>query len=195
MSTLASTRVSDGNSMGRIVLIAVAMGLFLGAIAIPEFAKSAPSVRVAAAAIFLATGLSVLSAIDLVRMRLPDVLTLPLLAGGLVFVSAAGSDTLAWHFASAILGAASIYLFAWSYLRFRGLDGIGLGDAKLFAVAGAWVGAEGLASVLLLACATGLLFAILMRLRGQEIGGQSRIPFGPFLSVGLWVIWLYGPLS
>ena len=148
-----------------------------------------------AATLLLAAVLSLLSAIDLTSLRLPDVLTLPLLIAGLALAATGGMETFVWHAASALLGGLSLYLVGWAYLRYRGLEGLGLGDAKLFAVAGSWVGAEGLASVLLIASGSALLTALVWRSWDKSVDGRSALPFGPFLSLGLWVVWLYGPLA
>ena len=75
-----------------------------------------------------------------------------------------------------------------------GREGLGLGDAKLFAAAGAWVSWAGLPSVLLLAAAGALAGHLLAaRLTGQRLEGRE-FPFGPYLAAALWLVWLYGPL-
>jgi leader peptidase (prepilin peptidase)/N-methyltransferase len=33
------------------------------------------------------------------------------------------------------------------------------------------------------------------RIGGREIRGTSRLPFGPHLCLGAWLVWLYGPLT
>ena len=82
-----------------------------------------------------------------------------------------------------------------AYRRLRGREGIGLGDAKLFAAAGAWLSWTGLPSVLLLAAAAGLAGHLLAaRLTGRRLKGRE-LPFGPYLARALWLVWLYGPVS
>ena len=78
------------------------------------------------------------------------------------------------------------------YHRVRRREGIGIGDAKLMAAAGAWVGWQGLSSVLLIAAAVGL--AVAFAARGRGPAPQDEVSFGPFLALGLWLTWLYGPL-
>ena len=71
----------------------------------------------------------------------------------------------------------------------------GLGDVKLFAAAGAWVGWQGLPSVLLIGAAAGLAAAcILGRPKGAR-GPRESVAFGPYLALGLWITWLYGPVN
>jgi len=80
------------------------------------------------------------------------------------------------------------------FYRWRGVHGLGLGDAKLFAASGAWVGLDGMASVLVLASGSALVIALLVPLLGVSVARDTRIPFGPFLAGGTWLVWLYGPL-
>ena len=179
----------------RVMWLAAINALLYGVIAIPMPAHDAMPAAFVAASLGLAAGLSLLSACDVTSWRLPDILTLPLLVAGLALAGLGGMENLAWHGASALLGGLSLYVIGWLYLHYRGMDGLGLGDAKLFAAAGAWVGAEGLATVLLMACGSALVAALVWKRMDTSVDGQSAIPFGPFLALGLWVVWLYGPLS
>jgi leader peptidase (prepilin peptidase)/N-methyltransferase len=86
--------------------------------------------------------------------------------------------------------AAAAYL----YRLLRNREGLGLGDAKLMAAIGAWVGWQQLPSVLLFASLLGLLFAVAMSFRGRRISLSDRLPFGAFLAAGGWLVWLHGPL-
>jgi prepilin signal peptidase PulO-like enzyme (type II secretory pathway) len=80
----------------------------------------------------------------------------------------------------------------WRAETVRGRVGLGGGDAKLFAAIGAWIGWPGLPSVLLISGFAGLTYAFL-RGRGR-LRPHDRIPFGPALALGGWIVWLYGPL-
>jgi leader peptidase (prepilin peptidase)/N-methyltransferase len=152
-----------------------------------------PPVLIASAA--LGSVLVALSVIDLRSMRLPDALTLPLIAAGLLLAFALGWGSPLWHAGSAAAGFLAFFALAHGYRALRGRAGLGLGDAKLFAATGAWLGLEALPSVLLWATGAALL-AVLLRLILQEpLDGSSRIAFGPFLSLGFWLVWLYGPIG
>jgi leader peptidase (prepilin peptidase)/N-methyltransferase len=71
------------------------------------------------------------------------------------------------------------------YFAFRGIQGLGLGDVKLLAAAGIWVGVAGLPMLLTVATATALVCAGLMQLGGRQLTGQTSMSFGPFLAIGL----------
>jgi leader peptidase (prepilin peptidase)/N-methyltransferase len=126
--------------------------------------------------------------IDARCQRLPDFLTLPLLLGGLAEAGFNEPASLIDRAVGAVAAYLGFRLLAVLFRRFRGREGLGEGDAKLLAAGGAWVGAIALPDVLLVAAGTALLFA-LRRLRADP---AERIPFGPFLAAGIWLLWLYG---
>ena len=107
--------------------------------------------------------LLVLAWIDARHFYLPDALTLPLIASGLVFSWIADPGGWWAYAGGALLGFAVFAGIARLYRAFRGVEGLGLGDAKLFAAAGAWLSWWGLPSVLLIAALSGLLFALFVR--------------------------------
>ena len=135
----------------------------------------------------LAIGLLTLSYIDLRTGLLLDILTLPLTAVGLAFSVWTGD----WMFslAGAILGYAMIAGLALYWRIRRGYEGIGLGDAKLLAAGGAWVGVSGLPILLLIASSVGILAAIVVSRRTQSHSDHVAIPFGPSLALGIWIVW------
>jgi leader peptidase (prepilin peptidase) / N-methyltransferase len=170
-------------------------GLYV-AIAVPQVASgTALAAAVMLASIILGACLVALSAIDLITFRLPDAITLPLGATGLVLAAVLGWEPVVlWRCLAAIGGYGFIWGVNEAYRHLRGQAGMGLGDAKLFAAAGAWLGFEGLASVLLYGCAGALLFVAVKHFTGQKMEMRQALPFGPFLSAGIWLVWLYGPL-
>ena len=152
-----------------------------------------PEGLVLVASLALAFCLLTLAAVDIAVFRLPDLITLPLTAAGLLLAWALpAADGFLGHLAGSLVGYGVLALTAWGFRRFRGVDGIGMGDAKLMAAAGAWLGWQALPSVLLLGCGGGLLWWSVGRmLRSQE----PRIPFGAPLCAAIWLVWLHGPLQ
>ncbi len=125
--------------------------------------------------------------IDAICLRLPDALTLPLIVAGLSEAAWLEPDMLAGRVIGAVAGYAGFRALAWTYRRLRGREGLGQGDAKLLAAGGAWVGGLLLPDVLLGAALAGLVWALR---RGWPDAGE-RVPFGPFLAGGIWLVWLY----
>jgi leader peptidase (prepilin peptidase) / N-methyltransferase len=137
-----------------------------------------------------------LGLVDWRHMVLPDLLTLPLIPAGPIVAEFAAPDAVLDDVAGAAGGFVFFTLVAWAYRRWRGWEGLGAGDAKLLAAIGAWVGATGLPSVVLLASLVALVVALGSRAIQRSIpAAQDRVPFGPALAVAAWIVWLYGPLG
>jgi leader peptidase (prepilin peptidase)/N-methyltransferase len=128
-----------------------------------------------------------LALIDLRHLEVPDTLSLPLIPGGLAATWWIDPQAILMHAAAAAAGAGAIWLLGEAYRRLRGHAGIGGGDVRLFAVAGAWVGLAELPEVLFLSGAFGLIAAAILVRRGWVDWGD-RIPFVPALAVALWVV-------
>ncbi len=149
------------------------------------------------ASCILGWALLALAATDLKYFRLPDFITWPLIATGLLVAGVLESESplrsVAAHALGALAGYVFVRLLRFAYRAVRGREGMGLGDAKLLAAAGAWVSWQGLPSVLVIASLSALATVLLWR--GPKIHAAQRVPFGVFLSLGLWITWLYGPLT
>lgn len=130
--------------------------------------------------------------IDWRHFRLPDALTLPLLLAGLGAALLLDPDAAPEHAAAAALGYLALRGLALGYRVLRGREGLGAGDAKLLAAAGAWLGLEALPAVVLGAAILGIGVALVARLRGQVVTRETPVPFGPGLCAALWLAWLYG---
>ena len=142
-------------------------------------------VWLAATAALLAALLAI-ARIDLRQYRIPDGLSLPLMAAGLG-LAALRPGLVGLPLSDHAIGAAAGFgvlaaIGAW-YHRRTGIDGLGLGDAKLFGAAGAWLGWQMLPHVLLAASLAGLVAAGLLRRR--------RIAFGPWIAAGFFGVWLW----
>jgi len=128
--------------------------------------------------------------IDWSFLLLPDVLTLPLTLAGLLATALLDPDALTDHGIAAGLGWLTLASVAAAYQRLRGRVGLGGGDAKLMAAAGAWTGLEGLGPILLVGACCGIAVA-LARTRFRP-GMATVVPFGTCLALGIWLQRLYG---
>jgi leader peptidase (prepilin peptidase) / N-methyltransferase len=128
--------------------------------------------------------------VDARHWLLPDPLTLPLVVAGLATALAFEPDRLTDRALGAVAGYLGLRIVAYFYRKLRGRDGLGGGDAKLLAAAGAWVGATGLPQVVLFAALAGLVAAACLRLSGVRLTAASVLPFGPFLALVTWLVWL-----
>lgn len=164
-------------------------------LALPVMVAVRPSLLDVTITVLLGLTLVALSVIDIDCLRLPDVLTLPLVGSGLGLALFLKWDDPIYRVGAALVGYGVLYAVSRLYERTRGRAGLGLGDAKLFAAAGAWVGFEGLATVLLCGSLSALVWAGYSSFRGQVLSAATALPFGPFLAFGLWSVWLYGPMA
>ncbi|MBN3268097.1 hypothetical protein CUR95_12640 [Bordetella bronchiseptica] len=134
----------------------------------------------------LAAALLALACFDIEHLLLPDCLTLPLLWAGLLANAAGmGLATPVQAIAGAAAGYALLAGVAWAFRRRTGRDGLGLGDAKLLAALGAWLGWPALPALLLAAGLWGVAAGLLARWRRRA----ALQPLGPGLAFGAaaWV--------
>jgi leader peptidase (prepilin peptidase)/N-methyltransferase len=122
-----------------------------------------------------------LAFIDLEHHLLPDVLTLPGIAIGLACSWAGGVATITDAFVGAAVGAGLPYAVMVTYRRLRGVEGMGLGDVKLLAMIGAFLGWRGMLLTLGVGATCGAVvgLALIAAGRGRR---DTELPFGTFLS-------------
>jgi leader peptidase (prepilin peptidase)/N-methyltransferase len=123
-------------------------------------------------AVQLALGLSLIAAafIDLSHMYLPDSITLGGTALGIASVPLRPGTELVDSIAGAAIGFALVWLpFDLLHRLLRGKPGMGLGDAKLVMLAGAWFGWQGAVFTLLAGALQATLFVAALLLSGTKL--------------------------
>jgi leader peptidase (prepilin peptidase)/N-methyltransferase len=129
------------------------------------------------------TALVVLTLIDLDHQILPDAITLPGIALG-VLASLLPGSTVSWK--ESLAAAASGYLafaaVALAWERLRGIEALGQGDWKMAAMLGAFLGWQSLLLTVFLATLLGSLTGVALIAAGRG-GRQSKLPLGSFLGV------------
>lgn len=114
------------------------------------------------------------AAVDLEHMVLPNELTL----GGALLALATShwrGVGLVGSLIGTAVGLALTYLPFVLYKRLRGRSGMGLGDAKLALLAGAWLGAEGAIFVVFAAAVQSALCALAMRMLGLSFAVPASV--------------------
>lgn len=139
-----------------------------------------------------ACAMLVLAVVDLEFRILPNAITVPGIAAGLLaslvdprvrFVDAA---------IGAVVGGGLLYGVAWLYLAARGREGMGMGDVKMIAMVGAFLGWQGALLTVFLGALLGSVagVAVLAVRRGEW---DTELPFGTFLALGAVLVDWAGP--
>ncbi|MEH2492825.1 A24 family peptidase [Bradyrhizobium sp. AZCC 2230] len=143
----------------------------------------------------LAILLAAICAIDARFGIIPDKLVGATAASGLAAVWLLDPDEVIYRLGEVVIVAIAIAAFCSIYRWVRGYDGLGLGDVKFLAAATFWIGFRSLPALLLIAVVSALASAFLLKSARYEVDGRHAIPFGPHLAVGLWLAWVFDPMS
>lgn len=135
--------------------------------------------------------LVVLAMIDFEHYILPDRLTLPGIVVGLGGSFWVSWTTWFWALVAAILGAGVLLAMAGAWYLLRKEEGMGLGDVKMLAMIGAFLGLQGMIISLFVAALAGALTGIVLMARGH-LDRRGKLPFGSFLSLGALVALFFG---
>lgn len=149
-----------------------------------------PAGPLLASRLILVAILVALFGIDLEHQILPNSITLPGIVVGLMFSAIAPPG---WQNAllGALLGAGVLYGIAAAYFAVRREEGLGMGDVKMLAMIGAFLGWKAVLVTLVLSSFSGA--AIGMALIAAQRGGMKlALPFGTFLAVGALAAMLAG---
>lgn len=187
----------------RYPLSELSLGLYCWAAAL----QFGPSPHLFVAACFGALWL-ILTLVDAESFLLPDRLTLPgaaiaLFCSGLLpplHTLGIGWGQAGWGM---LAGGGGMWALSALYRRIRGVEGLGLGDAKLMLLTGALLGPVAVGLALFWGASLSLPFAIAAGRRAEAaeegdelLGGtglRAAIPFGPFLCAGSALFLLFGP--
>jgi leader peptidase (prepilin peptidase)/N-methyltransferase len=136
----------------------------------------------AAVRLVFACALIVLFAIDLRHRILPNVITLPGIGAGLL-----ASWFLPPGWVSSLIGVLAgggvLFGIAEVYYRVRGQEGLGMGDVKMLAMVGAFLGWPLMILTLVIASLTGSIVGVGLMVSGRG-DMQAALPFGTFLALG-----------
>ncbi len=121
---------------------------------------------------------------------IPDAITLPGVVVGLAF-SLVGPIAIGDALLGVAIGGGGLLLVALAYQWIARREGLGMGDVKLMAMVGAFLGWQGaLATLVIGSCAGSLVgTGLLISHRGTR---HTALPFGSFLAPAAWVVLLAG---
>jgi leader peptidase (prepilin peptidase) / N-methyltransferase len=174
----------------RIIAPIVAVGVATAAASVAAVPGVAGWLGAGLALIMLA-----IAAVDARYFIIPDALNAAGLALGLVHAVMVGEGSAIEALALAALRAAALALVFLAlrliYARLRGRQGLGLGDVKLAAVAGAWLGWNAIPVAIEIAAVSALaVYAPRHYLLRRPLRATTRLPFGLFFAPAIWLGWL-----
>ena len=149
-----------------------------------------PAGPLMASRLLLLCVLIVLFGIDLEHQILPNSITLPGIVAGLI-LSTIAPPGLRDAFLGALLGAGVLYAIAGAYYLWRREEGLGMGDVKMLAMIGAFLGWKAVLVTLVLSSFSGALLGMAL-IAAQRGGMKLALPFGTFLSLGALAAMLAG---
>jgi leader peptidase (prepilin peptidase)/N-methyltransferase len=144
-----------------------------------------------AARLTLGCALVVLFAIDLEHHLLPNAITLPGIAAGFAFSLLAEPGWLA-SLIGILVGGGILFGVGEAYYRIRHEEGLGMGDVKMLAMVGAFLGWKLALLTLMMASLAGSIVGVLLMATGKG-GLKYALPFGTFLAVGAAAAATLGP--
>ena len=126
--------------------------------------------------------------IDLKHFIIPNTLTFPLMAIGFIKSFDPNLNTSIFpNYLNSLLGGIIGYLIIWTiiylYKKFRNIEGMGLGDAKLLSAIGFWFGWISLPFIIFISSLVALL-VVAPSLVNKSKKMSSEIPFGPYIVIG-----------
>ena len=142
-----------------------------------------------ASRLLLGCGLVVLFFIDLEHRILPNVITIPGTVIGFIFsfVNPPGWTS---SLVGLLIGGLIPLAVAWTYEKVRGVEGLGMGDVKMLALIGAFLGWQQVLLTLVLASFMGSVVGVPLAIRQRDM--KASMPFGTFLAIAAMISAAYG---
>jgi leader peptidase (prepilin peptidase) / N-methyltransferase len=144
-----------------------------------------------AARLVFGCALIVLFAIDLEHHLLPNAITLPLIVVGFLF-SFFTEPGWASSLIGILVGGGVLFAIAEIYFRVRHEQGLGMGDVKMLAMVGAFLGWPLTLLTLMLASLSGTVIGLGL-IASKRGGMKYALPFGTFIALGAAVAATVGP--
>jgi leader peptidase (prepilin peptidase)/N-methyltransferase len=149
--------------------------------------------------LILTYALIVVSVVDWEFYIIPNEITYAGFVMGLIFAVISpqhlgmhhSGQALLYSLFGACIGAGSLWLIGWIAKVFMKKEAMGLGDVKLMGMVGAWLGWKAAIGSIMLASVLGAVIGICFVMM-RKLYLESRLAFGPFLSIGVFVFMMWG---
>lgn len=140
----------------------------------------------------LVSGLTTMAWIDFKTGYLPDTIQIALAIGGLTILIVGSPIGIQWIEAitGLLINGITFWTFGWIVSKHKDRDAMGLGDVKLVAVGGLWLGPLALPYLMALAGLITILGVILSAIITKKKTWKGEIPFGPGLASAILIIYI-----
>lgn len=170
----------------RYPLIEFLTGLF----AVCTYLKFGMSIDTFVYFIFIAALLTI-TFIDIDHQIIPNVISLPFIPIGIGLSFFLSPITVLDALYGVLAGGGSLFVVSRGYYYITRVEGLGLGDVKLIAMIGAFIGLKGIFFTIFFSSLIGTLIGTAVMIH-QKKDMRYQIPYGPFLSIGAIVYLFFG---
>ena len=136
-----------------------------------------------------------IAVVDARRFMIPDYLTATAFALACAYAAILQPDapvaSVGFAILRAVVFASALFVVRALYLKWRGLEAIGLGDVKLAAAAGAWLDWTMMPVAIEIAALAALAWCGVAHVSGKRrMTAMTRVPFGLFFAPAIYLSWL-----
>lgn len=136
--------------------------------------------------------LLVITFIDIDHRIIPNVISLPGIPMGFAASFVLNSPDWLGSLLGIALGGGSLLAIATGYRLITGKEGMGMGDIKLLAMIGAFLGWQGVLFTIMASSFIGTVVGTIAMIKAGK-GLKMAVPFGPFLAIGAILYLFFGP--
>jgi leader peptidase (prepilin peptidase)/N-methyltransferase len=140
----------------------------------------------------LLSSLVVITFVDLDYQIIPNIISLPGIVLGFLASFFLPEISYTDSLMGILVGGGLFYSIAYIFMVIRGIEGMGMGDMKLLAMLGAFLGLKGVVFIIFISSVLGTITGIMVMVHTRSFSFKLKIPYGPFLSIAAMVYIFWG---
>ena len=139
----------------------------------------------------LIIALVVITFIDLDFQIIPNTISIPGIVIGFIASFYLQEISVQDSLLGILVGGGLFFSIAYIFVTIRGIEGMGMGDVKLLAMLGAFLGLKGVMFIIFISSMLGMVTGIMVMIQTRSYTFKQKIPFGPFLSIAamIYIFW------
>jgi leader peptidase (prepilin peptidase)/N-methyltransferase len=142
----------------------------------------------------LLVSLVVITFIDLDFQIIPNIISIPGIVIGFMASFYLTEISVQDSLMGILIGGGAFYSIAYIFVTIRGIEGMGMGDVKLLAMLGAFLGFKGVMFIIFISSILGTFTGIMVMIQSRSFTFKQKIPFGPFLSIAAMIYIFWGEI-